>query len=174
MSSETLTSDEVIIARNTKRAIEAAGGLQVCAGETGKSTTHLSRCSSTDHRDSLTLRDAIEIDALGKRADDRHHILRAWARLAGGVFVSLPQVDCGPDSLMRSASEITIELGQCMQKLTEGLSSSSHGGSALTKREAVSTLDELDDVDRASARLRRLLMQVIDESGNAKTKTGTD
>ena len=91
MAQGDISSGEKALALATKRAIEAAGGLDPCAAETAIGRSQLSRCGSVNERDSISIRDAVTIDMLGQRSDGHPFILRAMCRQMGGVFVPLPE-----------------------------------------------------------------------------------
>jgi DNA-binding phage protein len=55
MRERALSAEEQVLAQATRRDIQAAGGLEVCAAETGLSTSQLSRCQSNTHADSLSI-----------------------------------------------------------------------------------------------------------------------
>ncbi len=152
--------DEQALALATKREVQGAGGLDVCARETGLSDTHLSRCCSPNQRDSLTVRDVATIQALGHGKPGHPHILHALARLAGGVFVMLPEPFIEPIELQLSVLELSTELGDVAQAVRHACSTTSAGGVAITPGESAAIAAHLDDLDRASARLRHQLAQI--------------
>lgn len=150
-----LSASEIVLARATKHAVQAARGLEICAQETGLSTSHISRCCSADHRDSLTIRDAEVIDGLGQGDGGHPHILRALARLAGMVVVPLPTACGDADGLAASIVAISAELGDVAASIRAALADH-----AVSPREARHALDELDGLDAASAALRGRLMRL--------------
>jgi hypothetical protein len=152
-----LTSDEQILARATKHAIQAAGGLEVCASETGLSTSQLSRCCSPHERDSLTIRDANTIEAIGNGAAGHPHILRALARLQGYVLIKTPEAHGDTDGLLQSVMELTVELGDVASSIHEAMRDSDFKPS-----EAVRSIEQLDELDEASAKLRLKLKAIAD------------
>jgi hypothetical protein len=152
--------DEQVLAAATKREIQGAGGLDVCARETGLSETHLSRCSSPNMRDSITIRDVATIQAIGHGGPGHPYILHALARLAGGVFVMLPEPFVEPITLQLSVLELSTELGDVAQAVRAACCAGSAGGAAITEAESAAIAEHLDDLDRASARLRHQLQQI--------------
>ena len=149
---DVLTADEQTLANATKRAIQAADGLEVCSRETGLSTSQLSRCCSPFQRDSLTLRDAVTIESISHGKDGHPHILNALARIMGGVFVPLPVGNTDHAGLVQSVMDLTAELGDVAQSITSGLRDNE-----FTPGEAQVALEQLQDLDRASAALRMKL-----------------
>lgn len=163
MADRALPSDEQVLALATKRAIQAAGGLEVCERETGISDSQLSRCCSPNQRDSLTIRDAAVIEAIGFGKEGHPFILHALARIVGGhIVVRLPDVHHDEAGLVASTLELATELGDVSRAISEAMSSSSAGGADVTPAEAVAVLEHVDELDRASARLRQRLKAIAE------------
>lgn len=162
MADRGLPVDEQVLATATKHAIQAAGGLDVCERETGLSDTQLSRCCSPNRRDSITIRDAVAIEAINHGRDGHPHILRAMARVIGGcAVILLPEAEeAGGDCLRSGAIELTAELGDFQASLLDAFRANSAGGESMTPAEAAVAIERLDDVDRVSARLRHHLEHI--------------
>lgn len=158
MRSRALTSDEQVLALATKRAIKAAGGIEVASAETGKSTTQLSRCNSPDHPDSISTRDAIILDAIGRGHAGAPFIVSALARIAGGLFIELPQGPADGDGMIATVMQLTSELGDVARRMTDAFADDGKCDAP----EARAALAELDEMDAASAKLRLLLNRAID------------
>lgn len=152
--------DEQALALATKREIQGAGGLDVCARETGLSDTHLSRCCSPNVRDSITIRDVATIQALGHGKTGHPHILHALARLAGGMFIMLPEPHVDAAALQMAVLELSAELGDVAGAVRDACCSSGAAGTEVTPAEAATVLAALDDLDRCSARLRHQLKTI--------------
>lgn len=148
----------------TRVALKAAGGLKVGAAATGLSTTHLSRCACQHHSDSLTLRDAVAIDAHGLARKGRAVLLATQAKLLGFVLVALPAAAEDGDGLMRSVLELTQELGDVAAAVGAGVRDGQ-----VDSDEARAVLEQLDDLDRASAELRLKLRKLIESQGAVGT-----
>ncbi|QIG79967.1 phage regulatory CII family protein [Stakelama tenebrarum] len=146
-----LSQEERSLALATKRAVQAAGGLEACSAETGLSTSQLSRCGSAHDRDSLTLRDAATITQLGA---GEPHMLNALARIAGGVFMMLPQAG-NSGSVESCLIDLASEFGAEAQSVREAMADREW-----TRGELADALDRLDRMDGASARLRHALNQL--------------
>jgi hypothetical protein len=161
MADRALTTDEQILARATKAAIQAAGGLEDCERETGTSDSQLSRCCSPHQRDSITIRDAVAIESIGHGQPGHPHILRAMARVIGGlIVVALPDGPEDDHGLVNSVLELTTELGDVSAAIASSLRGDSAGGADVTKAEAALALEHLHDLDQASAKLRRKLERI--------------
>lgn len=157
MADHAISPEEQILARATKLAIRAAGGLEICERETGTSDSQLSRCCSPNARDSITIRDAAAIEAIGHGQPGHPHIVHALARLLGGVFIQLPDAAIDAGGLQLGVLELSAELGDISGAVRDALGATSAGGSAVTPAEAMMVLDHIADLDRASARLRHSL-----------------
>jgi hypothetical protein len=155
-----LPADEQRLAVATKRAIQAAGGLKVCAFETDLSDSQLSRASSATERDSLSIRNAVRVDQIGRGEQGHPHILSAMATIVGAVVIMLPEAIDGSSSLQMGVVEIASEFGDVSRAIAESLSGTSAGGAAMTPREAEATLQQIADVERATAKLRHTLERI--------------
>lgn len=160
MRERDITSDEQVLAEATKQAVQAAGGLEVCGRETGKSTSQLSRCCSKFEPDSITIRDANIIESISHGRAGHPHILKARARLLGYLLVQLPEVHGAGDTLGALMTDLACELGDVAQALRETTSAGSAGGTDITKAECEALLTQLDDLDQVSARFRMTIKQM--------------
>lgn len=161
MRERALTSDEQVLAQATKDAVKAAGGLDVCQRETGKSDTQISRCCSPHQPDSISVRDATIIQAIGHGAPGHPHILRAQARLLGFVCVPLPEVAGDDQALLKTVAEMMAELGDVATEVAAALRDDGICDAA----EAKTVLAQLDDHDTVSARLRAQLNAIVAKEG---------
>jgi hypothetical protein len=157
-----LTHEEIRLARATKAAVQAAGGLRLCVPDISIGDSQLSRCESSDHHDSITVRDAVIVDALGHGRQGHPHILRAMARIGGFVVIQLPQGEMDAHGLMQSAIDLTAELGDVVQAIRDALRDDE-----VTPREAAGALEQLDDLDGCSAKLR-LQLKALAEPSNRR------
>jgi hypothetical protein len=155
MCDRAVTVEEQVLALATKRDIEAAGGLEVCAAETGLSTSQLSRCSSRNHRDSLTVRDAATIGAIGTGAPGSPFVLHALARLAGKLVIDGPGTVTDAACVQAGVIELVTELGDFARAVGAAVADGKW-----TPREVEAALTELDHVDAVSAATRGKLMAI--------------
>jgi hypothetical protein len=160
MRDRDITSDEQVLAEATKQAVQAAGGLEVCSRETGKSTSQLSRCCSKFDPDSITIRDAAIIEGISHGRAGHPHIMRARARLLGYLLVQLPEPHGDCESLASLVTDLAIELGDVAQAVRVATSSGSDCGRDISKNEQEAVLAQLDDLDQVSARLRLTVQQL--------------
>lgn len=165
---DALTSDEQRLARATKQAIQAAGGLEVCASETGLSTSQLSRCCSPNHHDSLSSRHAAIIDSLTHGHDGHPFILRARARILDCLVIDLPSAVDDDHQLLDAVTEITVHLGETAKAVYDALNPNGDAGSDVSPREAEAALERLHEHDRASAKLRQKLERIVEAKGKRK------
>lgn len=160
-----LSHDEIRLAKATKAAVQAAGGLAACEAETGKSDSQLSRCESPDHYDSLSIRDAVIVDALGHGRPGAPHILWAMAKLGGFVVIPLPQGPRDAAGLMQAAIDLTAELGDVVSVIRDALRDGE-----VTAREAGGAIEQLDELDAVSAKLRHQL-QALSKPSDDRDRT---
>jgi hypothetical protein len=156
MPGDGLPIEERRLALATKRTIQAAGGLKVCEAETRLSDTHLSRFCSTEQRDSISIRDAVRLDALGNE-EGAPHILGAMASILGYVVIPLPEPVTDDRCLQGGVMELAIELGDLSRTISHALCGSSEGGPAVTPREAEGGLADVAALERVTARVRVIL-----------------
>jgi hypothetical protein len=142
---------EKALALATKRAIQSAGGLELCEQETGISDTQLSRCSNVNLRDSITIRDAVTVDNLAGQP----LILKAMARQLGHLVIPLPQTSTDPDTLAATVLQLAAEFGDVSRSVHDAIRDGK-----VTAEEAAHALAELDQLDEVSARLRLALGRV--------------
>lgn len=143
-----LTPSERALALATKKAITAADGLEFVAAEIGLSTTQLSRCNNPNYRDSITIRDAVQIEQLG----NGNHILRAMARQLGMLVIPVPSTSADPDGLTQTVIELAAEFGDVSRSIYAAVKDGKCDPS-----EASAALEQLDQMDEVSAKLRLLL-----------------
>ena len=155
MRERALSAEEQVLAQATKRDVQAAGGLEVCAAECGLSISQLSRCGSTGHADSLTLRDAATIGAITTGTRGAPFVLHALARLLGKIVIDGPGAVDTPDCVQASVMELVCELGDVSRSVSMAVADG-----RWTMREVDASLTELDQHDVVSARLRAKLMQI--------------
>lgn len=155
-----ISSGEKALALATKRAIEAAGGLDRCADETTPGRSQLSRCASVNERDSLTIRDAVTIDQIGQRSDGHPFIIRAMCRQLGGVFVGLPEGDGDSSGLTLSVVELAGELGDLSDSVRAALCHHGEAGSAVSPRENAAIRADILAMQETLAALDRLMVSM--------------
>ncbi|APR52011.1 hypothetical protein CA223_06705 [Sphingomonas koreensis] len=162
MADRNLSAEEQRLARATKLAVQIAGGLDSCSEETGKSTSQLSRCCSSESIDSISIRDAVIIDSIGFGKAGHPAILNAYARLLGGVYVQLPTGPDDPEGVTISLTEMTAELGDVAAEVRRALTDDGK----VNAKEAWIILEQLHDLETKSATMRVLLQRIIDQEGS--------
>ena len=155
-----LPVNEQRLAAATKRAVQAAGGLANCEKETGLSDSQISRCGSPNQRDSITIRDAVRIDAIGHGEQGHPHILIAMASILDCVVIPLPEPVTDDRCLQMGVLDMSSELGDVSRAIADALSSSSSGGTEVTSIEAAAALEHIADMERATARMRHSLERI--------------
>lgn len=144
------STDEKIVSLGTQRAIKAAGGLEVVAGETGRSTTQLSRLQSVERPDLINARDILTVDALAMPAlGGVPPILSAIGRILGCVVIPGPGTVADEGGVQASLMEVVGEVGDVATAIREALADGEW-----TQREIHDALKQVDEMDAAAARLR--------------------
>lgn len=143
-------SDRLQIKRATELLVKSVGGIEPAAALLGKSASAVGRWTNkNDAEYSIPVAEMAELEANAPSA----LVTRALCRLAGGVFVPLPQAPGCDSALPLTVMELASELGQVSGKISEGLSDDG----VLDDAEIDAVLRELDDHDAVSARLRLTL-----------------
>ena len=164
MGDRPLSADERRLADATKRAVQAAGGGKVCEAETGLSDTRFSCYCSKFDRASISVRDAVRIDAIGAHENGHPHILNTMAGILGAVVIMLPDQD-GPEQCLRTGvMDLSIELGDVARAVSEARAGTGEQGATVTQREAEAALEHIADLERATARLRYQLARMTKPS----------
>jgi hypothetical protein len=161
MSGSVLSVDERRLAQATDRACKAMGGLKVCKAETGTSMSRFSNYGSVNNRASISIRDAVRIDALGAREAGHPHILNTMASILGAVVIMLPDHAADATSIQMGVIALSVELGHVAGQVADSLAGDGDGGSAITPAEAEATLMQIADLERGTARLRHQLEHIV-------------
>ena len=153
-----ISSGEKALALATKRAIEAAGGLDRCADETAVGRSQLSRCGSVNERDSIYIRDVVTIDLLGQRSEGHPFIVRALCRQLGGVFVQLAEPQDDADILTLTVVELAGELGDLSDSVRSALCVRGEAGEEISPRENEAIRADIHTMQETLAAMDRRLM----------------
>ncbi|MEG3169219.1 phage regulatory CII family protein [Sphingomonas sp. LB3N6] len=156
-----LPINERRLADATQRAVDALGGLKVAEAEATIKKSQIQRCCSKTHPASISIRDAVRIDALGADEAGHPHILNTMADLIGAVVIMLPEAIGGASSLQTSVITLAVELGDVSRSITDAFADSSAGGDEVTAREAETVLQQVGDLERATAKFRHQLERII-------------
>ena len=160
MANAHLTIDERRLAVATKRAVKAAGGGKVCEAETGVSDTSYSCYGSKNDDRSISIVNAVRIDAIGAAEAGVPHILNTMASILGAVVIMLPEHDGAAPCLRSGVMALSIEVGDVSRAVSDALAGTGDGGAKITRHEADAALDHIADLERVTARLRYQLEQI--------------
>lgn len=153
---------ELALKDASRRLIGACGGGDG-AGETlGRRQQHMSDCGNRFTDRFLRVDEAARLEDVSAGHPGWPHVTRAMAKRQGFVLAPIDAGATDPDGLLMSLSELTAELGDVAQALTGALRPCSPGGRDCNAQEAQVALGQLDDVDRAAARLRAKLRAIIE------------
>ncbi|MDF0540810.1 hypothetical protein PX699_00510 [Sphingobium sp. H39-3-25] len=144
----------------TRDAVEAAGGVDIVIRETGLGKSQVYRCMSVNEPDSLSERHADIVDSLRKAGEPL--ILKARARLQGGVFVQLPDALGDVNCIVAGVVELAGELGEVSDSVREAIHSASELGAAISASEAAAIDGRLEELI-GTAMAMRLSLQPIRE-----------
>lgn len=112
-----LSTDELALKRATGQAVKAAGGQEAAAMATVAGRSQLWRCMSGQSRDSVTVRDAVTIDAIGAQVEGHPFILRAYAGQLGFGIHRLPEARPSVGDWWAHCAALTGEAGEIVGKI---------------------------------------------------------
>lgn len=141
--------------------VDAFGGQEAAARETGKSQ---SRISAYGHRNMADMPPLDVVDTLEARTvgEDGHpHVTRWRARRLGYELVKLPDASASPPALSAMVSDLVKSSG----RLGGGLIDDLTGGKAFGAAEAWRRLADADDLVRIAVQLRHELQLRAAEEG---------
>lgn len=141
-------------AKEASQMLVSAFGGQVAVAALFERSRH-QRYSDVGLKNTPDFLTIAEVDALEARTQGMPgwpQVTNWLCRRRGGVFVILPRAD-SEDDAAQCIIEMMSELGDVSREITTSLADRE-----ISAREAKRILDQLDDVDRVSSRLRTLLM----------------
>lgn len=141
------------IKRATELLVKSLGGIEAAAPIIGKGKSTVGRWTNKNDDESINVLDLRELEANA----DAPLVTAVLARLAGGVFIPLPQMPGSADALPMQVMELAKELGELSESVRQGL-----GDGSFDAADAQKALDELHDVERCTARLRLALSGISD------------
>lgn len=116
-----LPREEQRQARRARELVEAAGGLEACAEETGLSTSHLSRYGSTAEKDSMPLRVIERLESVTHGMPGHPVVTTYLAARQGFTLVKRPQVPSDRAALMELLSQHASARGECEKQILHAL-----------------------------------------------------
>lgn len=148
----------VRIKRGVRAAIALCGGIDGAAATADRSRSVAGDWNALNHRALPSLDCAFALDEIAVAEGKVPPIAAAYCRELGGLFV--PNIDplADDDTLPGMVMQLMRELGDVSGELQRGLSDDNDVDAA----EADRILQRLDDHDRASAKLRRALRQIVE------------
>lgn len=145
-----------------RKAIGAAGGIEVVAAALGYSKSHVGRWNCLNNPD-LPGRDIrIELDELALANGGDAAILRAYARQLDHVVFRLPEAFGETERLTLQLAEATGEFGEIAQVVVAALSDGS-----ISAREEGEIAAKIDDALAALVKLRALVVEEEPASSSA-------
>jgi len=116
-----LTREEQRQARRAKELVEAAGGLEACAEETGIGTSQLSRYGSKTEKDSMPLRVIERLESVTHDTYGHPLVTTYLAERQGFTLVRRPEVPSDRAALMELLSQHAHARGECEQQILRAL-----------------------------------------------------
>lgn len=148
-------SEALQIKRASERLVKSVGGIEAAASILGKGHSTVGRWVNRNDADySMPLADARELEANAPEP----LITMALARLAGGVFFALPQAIGCDDALPAQVMLLVKELGDVSGAIGAALADG-----VVTPSEASAALEQLHELDTASAKLRAMLTALAEK-----------
>jgi hypothetical protein len=140
----------------TGELVHAVGGLEAAGSLVGLGKSQVHRCTSVNDRDNfLNAGDVAELE----RRSDRPFVTLALAKLAGGVFIRLPESFGDGEELARRVMELAAGLGEVSSGVADALADG-----IVQAREAAAIEPSLDEVIEKATEIRALL-RVIQGKG---------
>lgn len=116
-----LPREEQRQARRARELVEAAGGLESCAEETGVSTSQLSRYGSRNEKDSMPLRVIEALESVTHGTPGHPVVTTYLAARQGFTLVKRPEVPSDRAALMELLSRHAKARGECEQQILHAL-----------------------------------------------------
>lgn len=149
-----MNTDRRRLKRATELLVKSVGGIEAAASILEKGSSTVGRWTNKNDDSFINVADLQHLEDV---ADGPPLVTVELARLAGGVFIPLPQMPGSADQLPMQVMEIIQEMGQFSEQIRNGLGDGHFG-----REDAESALAELHDVEACVARLR-LALQAIAE-----------
>ncbi|WP_408585947.1 phage regulatory CII family protein [Novosphingobium sp.] len=148
----------VRIKRGVRAGIALCGGIDGAAATADRSRSVAGDWNALNHRALPSLDCAFALDEVAVAKGEVPPIAAAYCRELGGVFV--PNIDpcADEDSLAGMLMQLMHELGDVSGELQRSLADDGATDSA----EADRILQQLDELDRASARMRAALRHIME------------
>lgn len=146
MSSGGLSTDELAIKRATDQAVKAAGGQDAASMSTVAGRSQLQRCLSPNHRDSITVRDAVTVDAIGAHVEGHPFILRAFAAQLGYGIHKAPVAQPTAAQWHQQIGALASEAGEIIAKMSAGLADGNLCANDITKSGLSADAHQLQEI----------------------------
>lgn len=160
----TLTVTQQRLKVAARALVGAAGGIEAAADILGKGKSTVARWQSINDEDYSMPIDAVAaLEAVTHGTIGAPQVTRELCRLAGGVFVPLPDIDIADDCLRGGVMQISTELGDVARELNSAL-----GDGRITVRERESVVREINDLIGKAVELRQLVELSADRDGDGK------
>ena len=160
----TLTVNQQRLKQAARALVGAAGGIEAAADILGKGKSTVARWQSINDEDYSMPIDAVAaLEAVTHGTAGHPQVTRELCRLAGGVFVPLPDPDIADECLRGGVMQISTELGDVARELNAALAD---GRISPREREAVQR--EIQDLIARAVELNKLMELAADRDGDGR------
>lgn len=160
----TLTVTQQRLKLAAKNLVAAVGGIEAAAEVLDKGKSTVARWQSVNDEDySMPIEAVAALEAVTRGTTGAPQVTRELCRLAGGVFVPLPDIDIADDCLRGGVMQISTELGDVARELNTALADG-----RVTVRERDAVLREINDLIAKAVELRQLVELSADRDADGK------
>lgn len=144
--------------RGLREAVVLCGGKSGAAMTVGlRSDSHAGSWATAHHPAFPSIAQAYALDEVAVCMGKQPPIVSALARELGGVFLPLPQASGDDDALSSQVMTLAKELGDVSGAMAAALADG-----VVKPAEALATLDQLHELELASAKFRQALQAIVD------------
>lgn len=137
----------------TDKLVSANGGPAKAGIAIGIDQRRVSERASRDTDVFMNIKDVAQLEDRTSSMAGHPHVTRALAARQGFLLVKVPQALDGGGAFSASVMTLTVELGDVANGICRALANDGE----IDPREAVSILEQIDELDAASAALRLML-----------------
>lgn len=134
----------------TRKAVAAAGGGEGSGFTLSRRQQYMSECGNVHHGRYLQIHDVAALERVTNGDDSHPAITRMLCRLAGGVFVPLPDIGPMGADLMASTVSLASEMGDVSQMVISRFTDDG----VIDKGDLSAIEREIDELQEAAERLR--------------------
>jgi len=165
----TLTVRQQRLKAASSDLVGAVHGVEAAADLVGKGKSTIGRYSNINDEDYWMPIDVIAaLERVTHGTPGHPQVTRELCRLAGGVFVPLPQADLGSDDLRAAVMQLFSEMGDVSREIDRSLA----GDGRISAKEAEAINREIEDLFARGIELKQAVTMAAARDGAAKQKGG--